>query len=165
MRQFCIIITVALIFLLVGCGGVSGIRTVTLQCKAVEGECASFFSFTAGMLQTPPLDPGQVDLLYYFDRDDCFYGALIGHDDCPGYLFPVGKKAWGSLNALKPPLTQAESVAAIVPLTQDQEGLAFWIKKGDGSFVLARIKSLRPAAYSDLISGGTAALTLEWSAP
>lgn len=106
-------------------------------------------------------DPDQVDMTYYFDGDDCSQGALMGRDDVPGYLFPVGHKSWREMAKLEPPSKDAESIVAIAPLTKDKEGLAFWVKTGAGEFVLARIKAVQPVTYSDLVSGATASLRLE----
>lgn len=163
MRHACMAITGTAILLIVGCSSTPDLQTVTLHCKAHEGKCFCFYSFTAGVLTTPPANPGGVDLLYYFDRDDCFHGALIGQDDRLGYLFPVGSKPWSELVMLKPPLEDRESVAAISPLTKEKEGLAFWVKTKGGQYTLARIKAVQPASYADLVSGGTATLELEWS--
>jgi hypothetical protein len=114
------------------------------------------------MLTTPPVDPDQVDIVYYFDGDDCSRGALFGHDDSEGYIFPIGQKSWSELVKLKPGANDMESVAAIMPLTNDKEGLAFWVKTSNGEYILARISAVQLASYSDLVSGGTATLELEW---
>jgi hypothetical protein len=153
------------VLLSVGCSPAPDVQRLTLHCQAREGKCSSFYSFTAGPLTTPPASPDQVDLLYYFDSDDCAQGALIGHDDRPGYLFPIGKQPWNELATLKPPVSDSESVGGILPLTKDKEGLAFWVKSKHGQYTLARIKTVHPASHADLISGGTATLELEWSRP
>jgi hypothetical protein len=141
------------------------IQTVTLQCRARNKECFSFYSFTAGVLAAPPANPDQVDLVYYFDADDCSRGALVGRDDRPGYLFPLGHRSWGELAALNPPLKDSLSVAGITPLTQEQVGLAFWVKARGGQYFLARIKAIQPASYSELVMGKTATVEIEWSGP
>ena len=158
-------ITVAAVLLIVGCSSSPDVQRVTLQCRAHEGECFCFYSFTAGLLTTPPVTPDQVDILYYFDGDDCSRGALFGHDDRPGYIFPIGQKSWSELVMLKPPAKDMESVVVIMPLTKDKEGLAFWVKARGGEYILARIRTVQTASYSDLVSGGTARLELEWSRP
>ena len=166
MKQSCTTITVAAILLIVGCSCAPDLQRATLRCKDTDGTAYyGFYSFTAGELTTPPADPEQVDILYYFDKDDCSQGALIGHDDRPGYLFPIGHKSWSELVMLKPPLEDVESAAAIAPLTKDKEGLAFWVKVRGGEYILVRIRAVQPASYSDIISGGTATLELEWSRP
>jgi len=141
------------------------IQTVTLQCRARNRECFSFYSFTAGVLATPPANPDQVDLVYYFDKDDCSRGALVGRDDRPGYLFPVGHRSWGELAALTPPSKDSLSVAGITPLTQEQVGLAFWVKTRGGQYFLARIAAIQPATYAEMVMGKTATVELEWSGP
>ena len=158
-------ITVAAVLLIVGCSSSPDVKKVTLQCKANEGECFCFYSFTAGVLTIPPVDPNQVDIVYYFDGDDCSQGALFGSDDSPGYIFPIGQKSWSELVMLKPSVRDMESVVAIMPLTRDKEGLAFWVKARGGEYILARIRAVHTASYSDLVAGGTARLELEWSRP
>lgn len=153
------------VFLGVGCSDVPEVQRVTLRCQAREGKCFGFYSFTAGELAPPLADPGQVDLVYYFDGNDCSQGALIGHDDRPGYLFPIGKKPWSELATLKLPVDEKESVGGIMPLTRDKEGLAFWVKSKGGQFTLARITTVHPASHADLIAGQTATLELEWHRP
>ena len=58
-----------------------------------------------------------------------------------------------------------EAVVAIAPLTEDEEGLAFWIKTGTGEYVLARILAVQPASHAELVAGATPALELEWLRP
>jgi len=125
-----------------GCSRSPNVQMVKLQCRAQDGKCFCFYSFTAGVLTTPPTDPDQVDIVYYFDRDDCSQGALFGHDDSQGYLFPIGQKSWSELIKLKPDGKDMESVAAIMPLTGDKEGLAFWVKASDSEYILARISAV-----------------------
>ena len=155
----------AVLLLFLGCSSVPERQTVTLQCQAYERECFSFYSFTAGVLTIPPADLDQVDMLYYFDGNDCFQGALIGNDDRPGYLFPIGKKSWSELITLHAPAQNSESVEAITPLTKDKEGLAFWVKTKSGEYFWVRIKTIHPATYTDLLSGGIAKVQIEWSRP
>ena len=40
--------------------------------------------------------------------------------------------------------------------------MAFWVKTAAGEYVLARIKTVKAADYSDLTSGGSAYVELEW---
>lgn len=169
------IIAAAIFLLIVACsdteksirrlGGSSEFRlnTVKLQCKHPWGASGfiGLYSFKTGEL-TPPVEPNRVDIVYYFDNDDCSQGALIGHDDRRGYLFPIGYKSWYELVMLNPPSEDMESVDAITPLTLDKEGLAFWVKTRNGEYVLSRIRSLQPVSYSDIVAGGTATLILEW---
>jgi hypothetical protein len=186
MKSLCMMITIAAALFVVGCRSEAkkpqapaglivppvsvtrperAIQTVTLQCRARNRECFSFYSFTAGVLATPPSNPDQVDLVYYFDADDCSRGALVGRDDRPGYLFPVGHRSWDELAALNPPSKDSLSVAAIEPLTRDQVGLAFWVKARGGQYFLARIAAIQPATYSELLLGKTATVELEWTGP
>ena len=146
-----------------GCSSPPNVQRATLRCKAFEGQCISFYSFKAGVL-TPPVEPEQVDIVYYFDNDDCFQGALLGRDDRPGYLFPIGYKSWPELEILSPPSQNGESIAAI-KLAKENEGLAFWVKTGRDDYVPVRIKTIHPATYADLVSGGTASMEMEWLEP
>jgi hypothetical protein len=165
MRCVCTTTIVAAVLLSVGCSAGPALHRATLQCKSTEGKCFSFYSFNEGVLPTPPVDARRVDILYYFDGDDCSQGALIGHDDRPGYLFPVGHKSWGELAMLSPPAEDSESVVAVKPLSEDKEGLALWVRTSGGEYVPVRIRSIHAVSYADLIAGETATLELEWSRP
>ncbi|MCI0498201.1 MAG: hypothetical protein L0Y36_00770, partial [Planctomycetales bacterium] len=135
MRQSCMTIAFAAVFFTAGCSSSPDIKRATLECRAIEGQCISFYSFSSGML-TPPIDvPDQVDIVYYFDKNDCFQGALLGNDDRPGYLFPVGHKSWRELETLSPPSQDEKSVAGI-DLTKDKEELAFWVKAKGPEYIL-----------------------------
>lgn len=153
--------------LLAGCSPAPDVQSAKLRCGNPwdAGGVIGLFSFVEGELGIPPSAPGKVDLIYYFDNNDCSSGALLGNADHPGYLFPVGHKPWSEIAELQPPSKDAESVAAITPLTRDKEGLAFWVKTGGGGFVLAKIKSVQPSSYSDLTSGTIPTLELEWLQP
>jgi len=158
-------ITVAAALPIAGCSSALHVERAMLRCEEVhEGAFCGFYSFRAGVL-APPVDPDQVDLVYYFDNNDCAEGALIGHDDRPGFIFPIGDKSWRELAKLKTPPTDIESVVGISPLTKDKEGLAFWVKARGGEYILARIRGVQPASYSDLMSGNATTLELEWSRP
>jgi hypothetical protein len=89
----------------------------------------------------------------------------MGNDDRQGYLFPIGYKPWTELRNLKPPSKEADSLVAIAPLTMSKVGLAFWVKTEDNDYILVKIKTINPASYSDLKSGKTATLDLEWVHP
>ncbi len=168
MKQPCPAVTVAAVFLLVGCSPAPNfapdLQTLTLQCRVYEGEIFGFYSFTEGEI-TQPEDRKRVDIIYYFDNDDCSEGALIGRDDRPEYLFPIGHKSWRELMTLEPPTEESEPVGGIMSITKDKEGLAFWVKTHSGEYILTRIKTVQPATYSDMISGGTATVELEWTRP
>lgn len=167
MKQVCIMFAIGAMLLTVGCSSSLDVQQVTLQCtseQCTEENCSQFYSFTAGMLATPPENPDQVDLVCYFDRDDCVNGVLFGHDDRPGSLFPIGHLTWRKLETLPPPAEDMQPVTGI-NLTKDNNGMAFWVKTGDGLYILARIKSIKPATYADLTAGGAASVKIEWFGP
>ena len=85
MKPLGMIITVAAALLVVGCSSAPELERMTLRCSDSQkaGTFIGFYSFTAGELSSPPADPEQVDILYYFDEDDCSEGAIIGNDDRP----------------------------------------------------------------------------------
>ena len=147
----------------VGCMSVNAVKTATLRCPHAwdAGGYIGFYSFATGDVK-PPIKSEAVDLVYYYDSDDCSQGALMGNDDCPGYIFPVGHKSWEDLVELDPPAKDAESIAAIAPLTKEAEGLAFWVKGGDGRFFQTRIKSVHPASYTEVVAGAVPTVELEW---
>lgn len=135
------------------------VHRVTLRCEAKGRECFTLYSFTKGVVTA--LD--QADIIYGFDDNDCSQGALSGQGDWRGFVFPVGHKSWKELSTIKVPPKQAQSVRLILPLGKGKEGLAFWVKTRSAGYIVARIRSVQPASYSDLVSGGTATLELEWS--
>jgi hypothetical protein len=92
-----------------------------LECRAPAsgGPIISLFSFAIGGSVS---DPRQSDLCFYFDSDDCAGGALVGHHDKKGWLFPIGKWDWRELQRGEPPSREVESTAAITPITTAQEG-------------------------------------------
>ena len=167
MKQALVTITIGAMLFTVGCSSSLDVHKVTLQStsdQCTENGCFQFYSFTAGTLETPPADPGQIDLVCYFDCDDCFHGTLFGHEDRPGSLFPIGHLSWHKLKKLTVPTKNMPSVTGI-NLTEDNEGLAFWVKTGRGPYILARIKSIKSATYADLTAGGTASVKIEWARP
>ncbi|MBI5094236.1 MAG: hypothetical protein HZB26_17580 [Candidatus Hydrogenedentes bacterium] len=123
--------------------------------------CWLLYSFADGQLKRPP-DPAKVDFMLLWDGDDCAQGALLGRDENSGHLFHIGRKSWRELKNATPPTESSESVAAI-PLTKDKEGLAFWVKTSGGEYVLARIRRVEPATFSDLVAGKSATIDLEWT--
>ena len=137
-----------------------------MQCNTTfkANSCIGFYSFSKGEIPTIPPDPDVIDLAYCFDEDDCSEGALIGNDERPGYLFPIGYQSWSELVKLKHPLSDEGSIGAIMPLTKDKEGFAFWVKTKNG-FILAKIISLQTVSYSDIVSGTIPSLELEWYKP
>lgn len=173
-----IALSLAMLLLVAGCAPAPGVQSGTLRCPCPwkGGSFIGFYSFTAGE-QTPPFSdahPGQIDLLFYFDRDDCSQGALIGYDDNVGCFAPIGRKSWSDLAKLKPPSKDTEFVPTIAPLTKDKEGQAFWAKTERGKYYLVRIRKVRPLSYPDLVSPGAPpntpprvipTLDLEWLGP
>jgi hypothetical protein len=140
-------------------------QRTTLRCKIGEAGAGALtrYSFTEeGLAPTAREDSASIDLCYYFDGDDCSRGALLGHDDRPGYIFPVGRRPLEELIELAPPAFDAATEVAILPLTRDAEGLAFWLKKSDDEFVLLKIASVQPTTYAALREGETATLVVEW---
>ncbi len=149
------------------CGATPRTESGLLRCQHPfkAGSFIGLFSFEHGELAVPPIDPEQVDLVYYFDADDCSRGALLGSDDRPGYIFPVGTRPRSELPRLRPPTDEAETVAAIAPVTKDEEGLTFWVRTRDREFVLVRLTAVEEASHGDLQSGRMPVLQFEWLAP
>ena len=157
---------VLVVFLASGCASGPERHRAILRCEHPwQGQgFMSCFSFGEASLDEVR-GSEQVDLVYYFDPDDCQGGALLGHDDCPGYLYPVGRKQLKEAAALGSPPPDAESPAAISPLTKDLEGQAFGVRTAEGEFVLIRIVKVQPASHADLVQGMVPALELEWVEP
>ncbi len=147
-----------------GCSERPSVKTVSLQCGGQGGHWTSY-SFTLDK----PTDSDQeifndeAEIIFYFDRDDCAQGALFGQDDEEGYLFPVGHKTWNELSLSDEPQANTQSVMGLVPITKQEEGLAFWVRTRNGRYVLVRVKNVRPASFSDFASGSTASVDLEWA--
>jgi hypothetical protein len=156
---------VALLLWTTSCSSVPTIESGSFSCgHAFENQdFIGFFSLEHGELTVPLADVAQVDLVYYFDADDCSRGALMGSDDKPGFIFPIGNKTRDELMKLQPPASDAGSVVAIAPLTKDKEGLAFWLRTGSGEHVLVRIVAVQEASIADLASGTTPSVKLEWA--
>jgi hypothetical protein len=103
------------------------------------------------------------DLVFYFDNDDCSGGALFGHDDEKGYIFPVENKILSEISLDKIPTNETKTKVGFRPITKDKEGLGFWIKTTSGRFVLAVIKKVEPAEFKNFDQGGRAKVELEWT--
>ena len=138
-----------------------------MRCRHAAGGGAfvGLFSFELGELTVPPEDPAQVDLVYYYDGDDCSRGAILGNDDEPGYLFPLGSVSRSDLAGLIPPSEGAETVAGISPVTKDREGFAFWVRTQGQGDVLVRLVAVEEASHADLQSGRVPTLQFEWLTP
>lgn len=158
---------VALALLLTGCASIPDRNVASLRCEYPweGGGFIGFYSFGANTVTPPVVDPARVDLVYYFDEDDCFEGAILGNDDRSGYLFPIGHKRWSELARLEPPSAEGASVGAIIPVTKAEEGLALWVKSGSGSFYLVQITEVQPATCADLVAGLRPTVKFEWSGP
>ena len=76
----------------------------------------------------PVSESKQADLCFYFDSNDCAGGAIVGHHDTKGWLFPIGKHDWQDLQRYQNPPTDAASTEAVTPITKAQEGFSFWVK-------------------------------------
>ena len=141
------------------------VRRTTLHCEVGDAGARALtrYSFTdEELVPTARGGSAAVDLCFYFDADDCSNGALLGHDDRPGLIFPVGRRSLEELIELAPPAVDSATEVAIMPLTRDAEGLAFWLKKSDDEFVLLKIVDVQPTTYAALREGETATLVVEW---
>ena len=103
------------------------------------------------------------DLVFYFDNDDCSKGAIFGHDDEKGYLFPVENKNLSEISLEEIPTNESKTKVGLLPITKKDEGLGFWIKTTSGRFVLAVIKKVEPAEFKDIQEGAKAKVELEWA--
>lgn len=160
-----------LITILAGCATVEEVQSVqraTLRCEYPwkTHSFIGFYSFQKGMLSPPISDPDPVNLVYYFDKDDCSHGALISENaKGVGLLYSIGQKSWSELMQLKPPPKDAKPVRGITPLDESKEGLAFWAKAHSGEFYLVRIRKVEPETYKDVVAGAVPELEIEWYGP
>jgi hypothetical protein len=169
MNRIVLTLTLIMAVALVGCSPVTSqkqeplkaesvLETVLLQAnKEAKG---SAYSFVTSKNTT---SKREADINLYFDGDDCSQGAIFGSDDEEGYIFPIGHKLWSELSLDDVPQVDTKSVIGFLPMTKDKEGLAFWIKTRNGRYALVRIKSVQPSSYSELSSGRTAEIVLEWA--
>ena len=132
------------------------VKAVSLECNKAAQMVA--YSFVKEAIATKKQD---VDLMLYFDGDDCSQGAMFGTDDEEGYLFPVGQATLADLSLNDIPTDESKTEIGFRPITKDKEGLAFWVKTTSGRFALVRIKSVQPAAHADFASGAKAKIELE----
>ena len=134
------------------------VKTLTLQwSKAVKNVA---YSFNKDSFVTNKRD---AELVFYFDRDDCSKGALIGHDDEEGFIFPVENKNLSEISLDKIPTNKSKTKVGFRPMTKDKEGLGFWVKTTSGRFVLAVIKKVEPQEFKNFDGGGRAKVELEWT--
>lgn len=134
---------------------------VILECRAPtsDGPTMSAFSFS---LAGPVSQSKQGDLCLDFDSDDCAGGAIVGHRDEKGWLFPIGKHDWQELQQYQNPAADGVSAEAITPITKAQEGFAFWVKPVSGRHAIVRIAKVQPATYDEVARGKTASVEFEW---
>lgn len=169
MNKIALTLTLTMAVALVGCSTVSSkkqshqkskpdVKTVLLQCN--KASTSTGYSFVTGK---KPTSRREVDINLYFDGDDCSQGAIFGSDDEEGYIFPIGHKLWSELSLDDVPQVGTKSVIGFLPMTKDKEGLAFWVKTRVGRYALVRIKSVQPSSSSELSSGSTAEIVLEWT--
>jgi len=133
----------------------------TLECRASAsgGPVMSAFSFS---LPGPVTASRQADLCFYFDGNDCAGGAIVGHRDEKGWLFPLGKHDWRDLERGDVLRGSGDSVPAIAPVTKAQEGFAIRVKTVSGREAIVRIVEVRPAIYDEVSRGKTARIEFEW---
>ena len=136
-------------------------RTAALVCQAsnASGPIMSMFSLS---LARPVSEAKQAELCFYFDGDDCAGGAIIGHHDEKGWLFPIGKYQWQQLRQYEVPSGDEDSTEGITPVTKAQEGFAFRVKTLGGRNAIVRISKVHPATYDAVSRGETASIEFEW---
>ena len=167
MNKIVLTLTLTMAVALVGCSTVSSekqsqqkskpdVKTILL--RSTRTSCA--YSFVMGKHVT---SKRETDIILYFDGDDCSQGAIFGSDDEEGYIFPIGHKTWSQLSLDDVPESGTKSVVGFLPMTKDKEGLAFWVKTTNDRYALVKIKSIKPSSYSQISSGSTAEIVLEWT--
>ena len=167
MNRIILTLTLIMAAALVGCSPVTSqkphkpesvLETVLLQAnKEAKG---SGYSFTTSKNTTSKYES---EIILYFDNNDCSQGGIFGADDEEGYIFPIGHKSWSELSLNDVPQVNTKSVICFRPMTKDKEALAFWVKTKVGRYALVRIKSVQPSSFSELSSGSTAEIVLEWT--
>jgi hypothetical protein len=132
-----------------------------LECRAPtsHGPIMSLFSLSLG---GPVSEPKQADLCFYFDSDDCAGGAIVGHHDEKGWLFPIGKHDWQELRQYQSPPAEGVSCEGMTPITKAQEGFAFWVKTVSGRHAVVRIAKVQAATYDEVARGKTASVEFDW---
>jgi len=120
--------------------------------------CFSFYSFSRASSVEKRED---AELTFYFDRDDCANGAILGRSDNPEYIIPLGKKSWGELEQLHS-LPAAKPVIGLRPIRADTVGTAFLCRIGNGQYAIVRICEVRPSSFWDISKGTPARCTFEW---
>lgn len=134
------------------------VKTLTLEwSKAVKNAA---YSFNKDSFVTKKRD---AELVFYFDKGDCSKGALIGHDDEEGFIFPIENKNLSEISLNKTPTNKSKTEIGFRPMTKDKEGLGFWIKTTSGRFVLAVIKRVESQEFKNFDEGARAKVELEWT--
>ena len=134
------------------------VKTLTLEWGASSKNAA--YSFNTDSFVTNKRDS---ELVFYFDNDDCSGGALFGHDDEKGFIFPVENKKLSEISLDKIPTNEFKTKVGFRPITKDKEGLGFWIKTTSGRFVFAVIKKVESAEFKNFAQGAKAKVELEWT--
>ncbi len=136
-------------------------RRAVIECRASTsgGPILSMFSLS---LAAPVNNPKQADFSFYFDSDDCAGGAIVGHHDTKGWIYPIGKHTWQELRQSSNTPGDGVSIEAIRPITKAQEGFAFWTKTVSGRYAIVRIAKVESATYDDITRGKTASVEFEW---
>ena len=132
-----------------------------LECRAPQSDGPIISAFSLS-LAGPVSQSKQGDLFLYFDSDDCAGGALVGHHDEKGWLFPIGKYGWQELQQYQKPPAAGVSTEVITPITKAQEGFAFWMKTVSGRNAIVRIAQVQPATYDEVARDKTASVEFEW---
>ena len=133
----------------------------TLECRAPtsDGPIMSMFSLS---LARPVRESKHGDLCLYFDSHDCSGGAIVGHHDEKGWLFPIGRYSWPELEQHQKLPTDGDSTEGIRPITKAQEGFSFWVKTVSGRHAIVRIAVVRSATYDEVVGGKAASVEFEW---
>lgn len=134
------------------------VKTLTLEWSKAAKNAA--YSFNKDSFVTNKRD---AELVFYFDKNDCSKGALIGNDDEEGFIFPVENKKLSQISLDKIPTNKSKTKVGFRPMTKDKEGLGFWIKTTSGRLVLAVIKKVEPQEFKNFDEGGRAKVELEWT--
>ena len=96
------------------------LKTLTLEWSNAVKNVA--YSFNKDSFVTNKRD---AELVLYFDKNHCFKGVLIGHDDEEGFIFPVENKNLSEISLDKIPTNKSKTKVGFRPMTKDKEGLFF----------------------------------------
>ena len=132
------------------------LKSVSLECSKLVQRVG--YSFEKESFVTKKQD---ADLWLYFDEDDCSGGAIFGNRDRKGYIFIPSKRNFSEISLDNIPTHESTKIG-FRPIGKGFEGMPFWIKTISGRFVLAVIKKVQPAVFTDFASGAKAKVELEW---